>query len=320
MSVANLIPGAGNRPGSRKLVLWSSASVLCAVVAVLLNWFIVAPLVHTHKVVRRCADNDVIALVAVDDLGGQLRAARYLGIYLRLPRAWAKNRPVAARILGHCGKAALPALVEAARDDDSRVRRAVAKSFGLMGADTSSCVPTLKELLTDSSRAVRVEAALSLWWVAQEATESARVLGECLGNSEVEVRLDAAKALAEIGPHAREAAPALIQMLRDTSKLSEDPRPRQWAVSALGRMRAKEATQILAEIVENLEPSVTLDAIHALGDIGPDAKAAMPSLEELIKLKIRGSSIDPVLRDAAVEALARIRGEVLRGSSEIEQE
>lgn len=72
-----------------------------------------------------------------------------------------------------------------------------------------------------------------------------------------------------MGPAAREAVPALIETLRDEN---ESAVVRQWAA-------------------------------WSLGQIGPDARGAVPALVEAL------GDASPNVREAAAEALEKIRGE-----------
>jgi len=106
---------------------------------------------------------------------------------LRSPDAAAVDRAV--RQLVEMGEPAVPALIDALKDPEVRVRNAAASALWGLGPKARNAVPTLAEALAD-------------------------------GN----VRLWAAKALAKIGPPARSALPALAEAARydSTRAAAED--------------------------------------------------------------------------------------------------
>src|SRR5205085_273441 len=93
--------------------------------------------------------------------------------------------------------------------------------------------------------------------------------------------LRAAKALAVLGPVAKSAAPALL-------KGCDTPYPqwRQVSAAALARVdpaQTPKAVEVLIGLIKDRKGgSAHRDAITALRRIGPNARAAMPALTELL--------------------------------------
>ena len=75
-------------------------------------------------------------------------------------------------------------------------------------------------------------------------------------------------------------------------------RLRSWNRVVLG---AGQRLSLLAELLRDPEWTVRRQAAIALGQIGPDAKAAIPALESLVR------DPDHLVRKAAVESLRKIR-------------
>src|SRR5436309_2371335 len=97
------------------------------------------------------------------------------------------QRVHAAMVLGLMGEqaqAAIPALIDALRDEDVRVRRMITAALGEIGPPSRTGVPVLVHCLRDRNEVVRRRAAL---------------------------------ALSEMGPAARAAVPGLIAALKDSS-------------------------------------------------------------------------------------------------------
>ena len=91
------------------------------------------------------------------------------------------------------------------------------------------------------------------------------------------VRYRAARDLGNIGPQAHAAKPALTESLKDESESV-----REFATVALRRIGAQ-ATDIPILIVALKDKTIGVQraAAHALGELGHEAKAALPALKEL---------------------------------------
>jgi HEAT repeat protein len=86
------------------------------------------------------------------------------------------------------------------------------------------------------------------------------------------IRADAAQALREIGPGAKGAIPALAKALNDS-----DPTVSYDAIIALGNMGDAAIPQLTAA-VKSENPTVRRHAIVCLDSLGSDAKSAIPAL------------------------------------------
>ena len=114
-------------------------------------------------------------------------------------------------------KDAMPDLIEALKDNDSRVRHYAATA---VGPGVEQAVPILAEELKDKDASVRTIAAITLSTLSDEVSASASAkqaipqLLQALQDSEVDVRMSAARALARFcGPENQDAIPTLIQAL-----------------------------------------------------------------------------------------------------------
>ncbi len=141
---------------------------------------------------------------------------------------------VALGKIGPDAKAAVPALIEALKDENSEMRRRVAVALGNIGPDAKAAVPALIEALKDENKNVRDSAAVALGTLGPDAKAAVPVLIEALKDEGMVVRREAAGALGEIGPDAKAVVPALIAALKD-----EDWRVRGQAAEALGRIQKR---------------------------------------------------------------------------------
>ena len=57
---------------------------------------------------------------------------------------------------------AVPALIDALRDEDADVRRAAVRSLGWIGPEAKAALPALKKALIDNDSSIRVAAARSM--------------------------------------------------------------------------------------------------------------------------------------------------------------
>ena len=149
----------------RPIALWTAGILL----ALGLAWFVgavVVPVWQTRAAVTRCYDRRALlarALVdEVDVLGGPDEATQKLGLYLRVPDPLAPHRMIATRMLGECGRCAVPALKSLLDDEDKTVRYWAAWELGNVGTAAEDTAPALTRALADADGDVRQAAADAL--------------------------------------------------------------------------------------------------------------------------------------------------------------
>jgi HEAT repeat protein len=121
---------------------------------------------------------------------------------------------------------------------------------------------------------LRLQAAVMIGDSGQR--EAVRLLAESLADPEPELRELAAAALSEFGGDALLALPELINALQDDS-----PVVRRRAVRAIGFIGPAAAEGALAALIaatEDLDDSVSLQAMATLGEFGAVAAPAIPAL------------------------------------------
>ncbi len=167
------------------------------------------------------------------------------------------------------GKECVPALISALDHADFHVVDVAANCLGLLGREAKDAVAALAAVMT-------------------------RDFDEQFSNG-YDPQVSAAKALRRIGLPAKSAIPALIRALKYRRSLDDRGEVHDFslAVSAaevLGSFgaEAKTAISALMEAVQTREKDdasweLRQAAIWALGRMGPDAKAAIPVLRNLIK-------------------------------------
>jgi HEAT repeat protein len=230
-------------------------------------------------------------------------------------------------VLRHCdlirdadsdGTLAMPILAAALQDPEGGIIFAAAATLGRFGAKGQSAVPALIDAL--STKAQRMEVHYDVGAYAP-------------------VRRDVARALGDIGPSARSAVPALNRVLRE----DDDRRVQLWAAVAIVRITGQTAPsepplRLLIETVHeekrcyqeeaaealgatSCDAAVTAlidvlskpdstrlagiraSAARALGQLGPQAHAAVPELRRAL---VDGETGHFLLHRAAAIALGKI--------------
>ena len=195
---------------------------------------------------------------------------RPLAFYvIRLKSAPSSEHADLLRAIGSFGpsaSSAIDAVTSALSDTDAETRGAAANALAQIGPAAANSVRSLANLLSDASPRVRCQATLALKSIGANAAPAVSELTRALGDPIPYVRAGAADALGAIGPQSRAAVPALVERLKN------DPGPNY----------------------------VFDSAIYALGNIGPGAKEALATLEEI--------SRRPRLTAPAHEAILQIEG------------
>lgn len=256
--------------------------------------------------------NDYFAMMAdkprfvVGSGTGDVAAVPALLDGLKSPDAAARSQ--AARGLGQIGpeaKAAVAPLAAALKDKDLGVRAAAAQALVRLEQEARPEVKALTEALQNSSPDVRALAAEALGRLAPDAQAAVPALAKALKDSSPGVRWQCADALWRLGPDAKEAVPALVEAMRRPSKEEADGRYRHKVIEALGAMREKgmEAVPALAQLLDSgvaAGDPLQLTLVRALASIGPEARAAVPTLTAKLNCE------DNYLRYLVADALGRI--------------
>jgi HEAT repeat protein len=144
-------------------------------------------------------------------------------------------------------------------------------------AETADLVKQLKSANPDERRA----AAEALGKAGKDAKDAGPALIVALKDNDTFVRTFAAQALGEIGAEPKIAVPALALVLRSNKEKEEVLEAAAGALGAMGATAVKPLSD--AAKATDLEPRVRRKAISSLGQIGTDAKAAVPVLTDVVK-------------------------------------
>ena len=196
----------------------------------------------------------------------------------------------------------LSAYLDKLRSAAEADRPEVIRAIGSFGGDAAPAVNEIAEALNDPHAQVRSAAAWALSQIGPIGATAVPALGKALFDPDPRVRDLTAIALGAMGPKAAPAVPELIRALNDP--LDYVRAPAADALGAIGRP-ARAAVHPLAErlMVKDEHGFVLSSVAAALGDMGPDAKGSLPTLEQAIKMRRIGSS--------GQEAILKIEGKTV---------
>ena len=156
-----------------------------------------------------------------------------------------------------------------------------------MGEEVEAAIPAITSLF----RSGDCDVADSLTAVAGKA--AVPVFIEELEDENESIRTGAATGLGEIGEEARDAVPALIEALNQEGSTNF----KDAVVEALGKI-GTDADLVVPVMIDLYEEIDSRTAVEALASYGPDARDAIPQIEQAF--------VDPQTRSAASEALGSI--------------
>jgi HEAT repeat protein len=179
-------------------------------------------------------------------------------------------------------------------DPDALTASLAASALRQMGPEARAAVPALRQALASGHGMVSLGAAEALWRINQDSS-AIPALTKML--SEDSAAREAASALDRIGPMARQSLPSLRLALR-----SKDRCLRATAAKAIWSI--EKSPLALEELVRGLDgndpSSRSLSALY-LGEIGSDARVAIPTLEKTLH------DSDGLVRARTWQALRKIR-------------
>ena len=199
------------------------------------------------------------------------------------------------------GSEAVPPLIEALRQKE--VRPKVAIILGRIGPEAKAAVPALVEALNDENTVTRQEVLFALASIGPEAKAAVPAIVGALQDPDMDVRYGACFALGKIGPAALEAKPELQKKLDSADQFLA--LSAAWALAQIDAacpQTAPKSVPLLIKALDSPELMVRLEAISALGCVGPLAKQAIDPLK-----KLATEDDEPQVREAAAKALEAIK-------------
>lgn len=224
--------------------------------------------------------------------------AVWVNCWAKLPRrmrGWfdkpilAKERRMRAVVLfremGPPGKAAVPALMERLSDVDGTISLHSAIALGEIGPAASNAVSALLPFLNNKSHTVRVYTAEAIWHITGQTEPSLSVLEKGIKDQNASFRWSAAVFLGEMGAAAKPAIPLLEETVTNSSKDVESVCIQSLAQISPGTL------PFLTNLLADPDPAIRISACVALGKLGPQAKAAVPTLQQLLNDHAQGAPL-----------------------------
>jgi HEAT repeat protein len=204
----------------------------------------------------------------------------------------------AAEALANIGKASLPTLTEALKNDSSMIRSTSVRALGKIGAEA---VPTLVDALGDKQVDVRRQAAQVLVPLRINDKMVVLALAHAATDSDASVRQQCLRGLQFLGAGAKPAAAMLVRILQESS----DMQTRLQILSVLQNIpdEPKLILPVAVGLLKDANPSIRQTAIFVLSGQGA---AAVPHLITVLK------EGDPAAQMQAVNALQRVPGADLK--------
>jgi HEAT repeat protein len=200
----------------------------------------------------------------------------------------------------------------AVNEPDPQLRAQIARMIARQKTKAQDALPALNQAVQDDPDFnVRSACLFAIYNVARNADEAlpapTRVL---VSDRDPRLRRIAAERLGKYGAASAPAVPQLVAALADNgvpARAADDPlrgkdEPVCLAAAAALTQIGKPAVEALVQEITSENRVVRVLAIRALGDIGPAAIAAAPTLEKAV------ASTDSAEAAAARTALVKIRG------------
>jgi HEAT repeat protein len=221
------------------------------------------------------------------------------------------------------GSQNIPALTKALKDSNDGVRRAGGAALVFLKAESAPAVHGLVQALEDKQGIVRVYATIALGQIGITNRVAIPGLIKALldneqsktGTGMVAVRVNAAKVLGNMGSDAKLAVPALQKLMLAppwSSFTDLEEATKIQAALALWKI-ASDLNPLLPFLIELLETttyaSTQFMILDVLAEIGPPAKAAIPTIrkvEQGQRIKPNADSRSSEMPDKARKALERI--------------
>jgi HEAT repeat protein len=202
-----------------------------------------------------------------------------------------------------------PILISLLKDPDRDVRVRVLAALGTLGGQAHRVMPVLRAALKetalkDDDESVRSHAAHALLQVGPEPDSELAGLTDSLQNELEVLRFHAAAALGDLGPDARPALSPLIH----AALWDEDPAVRVEAAVALWKIDRNKRPLVIPALIKALADDNELIcwiAADCLGQIGPEAREAVPALRETLGRSFKIG----LIRKGVALALQRIDGQ-----------
>jgi HEAT repeat protein len=185
-----------------------------------------------------------------------------------------QNTLFAFKQIGPAAEPAVGAIQSTLQQPAVSIRRSAVESLGAIGR---AGMPSLLEALRDDDRGVRVDASLQLIRIDPQCCAALPVLCEGFTGGDQETRDKVLRVFLDFGV---DAVPTLVKALRDDEKETV----RYGATRALQAIKAttEDTVPALIEATKDESRLVRSGAVHALGELAPASKQTVRALRECL--------------------------------------
>ena len=163
------------------------------------------------------------------------------------------------------------------KDEDWSVRAQVLMVLGNMGADASIALPQILAVLDDDNEHVRRSAAGALTRVPATTSETLLALVRALESDDRYLRTQAGYALTK----AKEGSMEVTQELARIAA-SDNRQASMTAFNVLEKQSAEDVVPLLLPLLSNEDYHYSQNSARIIGNFGPEASAAVPTLIALL--------------------------------------
>ncbi len=207
-------------------------------------------------------------------------------------------------VLSKMAPESIAPLIETLSSQDVQIWGLAAGALGEIGPEAKAAIPILEKRFKDKDPIMRVSAAGIIGKLGGDPQEFIPVVIQNLPEASRDYMDFALDILLRYKEHAKAAVPVLVGILNNASDSSNTTNGmvRGEVIAALSKL-APESIAPLIEILSSHDVQVWKQAARALGEIGPDAKAAIPVLEKRLQDK------DPNIRVYSAEIMGELGGD-----------
>jgi HEAT repeat protein len=188
---------------------------------------------------------------------------------------------VAALALGSYGRAALPHVTPALKNESAVACRGALLAIDRLGKDANATVPELILILQRNAPEIRIYAINALRAIGPDAKDAVPEIIKHLSSDDFHTQYWACRALGAIGPEARSATGELIRCLR--SGVTSVRRNAAAALGNIGPDVGQPGTDALIEALSDGLQPVRQNAVVALGQLKPLTAKAAPVIEKMLQ-------------------------------------
>ena len=243
----------------------------------------------------RVEDRRETAAFLLSELGTNAEAAIHVlfRLYTSTNLSWRLASEVARALgsMGEKGVVLVPHYISWLTNSDPQIQQTGAGFLAGVGPKARRAIPELIRASESTNRLLSIVAAGALWNIDRQTNIALRIYTRELRGARREDRQFALYCLRQMGPAAMEAAPLIEPFLRDSDDAFRNAAEKALAdiapsiLEAGQRKMNQQSQEFLAMLIKQLregEFAQRYRALQAMAVFGPDGKAAVPSLIDVL--------------------------------------